>query len=152
MRRLNGFMAGHAVAAVCLISDQLSKWLARDYLADASFNFGLFRFDLVFNTGAAYGLFSGSTSLLLWIGVGVIFYLIVSMKAMTHHFFEMIGYGFILGGAMGNTSDRFFFGRVTDFINIHIIPVFNLADVYLNIGILLIILHVVLYGRRQSPH
>ena len=47
----------------------------------------------------------------------------------------MVAYGFILSGAIGNTMDRILFGKVTDFFNIHVIPVFNVADVSLNIGI-----------------
>ncbi|CCH64718.1 Lipoprotein signal peptidase [Richelia intracellularis HM01] len=53
-------------------------------------------------------------------------------------FWEKLGYGCILGGAMGNGIDRFISGYVIDFLDFRLInfPIFNLADVFINIGII----------------
>ena len=140
----------YGIAVVGFLLDQLTKSMARLHLMSQSVDFGWFRFDLVYNTGAAYGLFSNFTSVLLWVGIVAIVYIMVSLKSLVSHWMEVVAYGVILAGAFGNTADRLMAGRVTDFINIHIIPVFNLADVFLNIGIGCIVLHYVLYARKTD--
>jgi signal peptidase II len=129
--------------------DQITKAMARHVLSDSFVDMGWFRFDLVYNTGAAYGVLSEFTDVLMWIGIAVIVYLIFSIRRLVQHSLEAVAYGCILGGAIGNTLDRIWFGRVTDFINIQIIPVFNVADMLLNIGVLLIIVHYFCYGRHR---
>lgn len=54
---------------------------------------------------------------------------------------EQWGYGLILAGALGNGIDRFLFGYVVDFFDFRLInfPVFNIADVCINIGVILLI-------------
>ena len=54
---------------------------------------------------------------------------------------ELYSYSFILGGTLGNGIDRIIKGYVIDFVNLNFItfPVFNIADVAINIGFLLII-------------
>lgn len=55
---------------------------------------------------------------------------------------EQWGYGFILAGALGNGIDRFLFGYVVDFLDFRLIkfPVFNVADVSINLGIIFLLL------------
>lgn len=55
---------------------------------------------------------------------------------------EQLGYGFILGGALGNGIDRFLAGSVVDFLDFRLIhfPVFNLADVSINVGIICLLI------------
>ena len=54
---------------------------------------------------------------------------------------EIYSYSFILGGTIGNGLDRIMKGFVVDFININIInfPVFNIADISINIGFILLL-------------
>ena len=141
----------YILAIAGFVFDQLTKFVARYYLESQSIDLGLLRFDLVFNTGAAYGLFSSYTQLLLIIGLFVIAYLFYALKSLVDSMFSVIAYGAILAGASGNTFDRLVSGRVTDFINIQIIPVFNFADVYLNIGIACIVLDYVI-SRKKTNH
>jgi len=131
--------------------DQQTKLMARHWLVEQSYDAGFFRFDLVFNTGAAYGVFSDFTSILLWLGVIAIAYIVYSLRTLVRHPMEMVAFGCILAGALGNTFDRLVYGQVTDFINILIIPVFNLADVFLNIGLGAVLLHYLLYERKKTP-
>ena len=130
------------VGLVTFVLDQLTK-----YLVVKTFNLketfaiipGVFHFTYVTNTGAAFSLFSGSVESLRWLS------LIVSLALMAMaiwgprlNFWEKLGYGCILGGAMGNGIDRFILGYVVDFLDFRLInfPVFNLADVFINIGII----------------
>ena len=130
----------YIISFLGIFFDQLTKYYARLYLVNESFQFGFLRFDLVYNTGAAYGYLSNYTKPLLIIGVLVIIYLVYSMKSLIESKLTVLAYGSIFAGACGNTLDRLISGKVTDFINIQVIPVFNIADVLLNLGIIFIIL------------
>ncbi len=57
--------------------------------------------------------------------------------------------GLILGGTIGNGFDRLFYGFVTDFINVHFWPVFNVADSAISTGVVLLIAGTLL---RKEPH
>ena len=109
--------------------------MARLFLSQGSIRLGVMDLDLVYNTGTAYGLFSNFTGLLTWLGVAVIIYLFSQLRNLVNRPFDTIVFGALLAGGIGNTIDRLVFGMVTDFINIHIIPVFNFADIFLNIGL-----------------
>ena len=58
-----------------------------------------------------------------------------------------LAFGMILGGILGNLSDRIFFGYVIDFLNFKIInynfPVFNLADTFIVVGVILLIIAII---------
>jgi len=97
------------VIGIGFFVDQLTKFFAREYLSQSSVDFGLFRFDLVFNTGAAYGLFAGHTLILLFIGLAVIGYLIFSLKTLVTDRYLAVTYGVLIAGALGNTLDRLIF-------------------------------------------
>ena len=58
--------------------------------------------------------------------------------------FELYSYSFILGGTIGNGIDRIYKGFVVDFINLNIInfPVFNIADISINIGFIFLIYNI----------
>ena len=57
--------------------------------------------------------------------------------------------GLILGGTLGNGFDRVVYGTVTDFINFHVWPVFNVADSAISVGVVLMIASYLL---RRNPH
>ena len=102
-------------------------------------------FELVWNTGIGFGLFSQNaniyyhlTSLLILTVIVFLIYLIVKAD-----FTEKILYSLILGGAVGNLYDRLIYFAVPDFIDFHINNfhwfTFNIADIFITIGIILII-------------
>ncbi|MGA0241609.1 MAG: signal peptidase II [Candidatus Marinamargulisbacteria bacterium] len=133
-----------------LLLDQASKYMARQALIDGPIDLGWFQLTLIYNTGAAYGLFSNHTLILTGLGVVAIAYLIIWSPPLIKHPYDLMAYACILGGAVGNTLDRLVFGHVTDFINIHIIPVFNVADTLLNIGIIILVYQWLVHERKQS--
>ncbi len=130
------------VAIISLIFDQLTKsWVVQNFQLDDTMPVwsGVFHFTFVRNTGAAFSLFTQSTGWLRWLS------LIVSIGLMVLAAFgpymnkwDQLGYGFILGGALGNGIDRFFRGYVIDFLDLRLIhfPVFNIADISINLGLL----------------
>lgn len=97
------------------------------------------------NTGAAWSILDDNTWIVtvisLLIIIGIIYYVYrnrVSKKILK------IGYGLILGGAIGNFIDRIVYGYVIDFIDIDIFgwnyPIFNLADVFIVVGVILVMI------------
>jgi signal peptidase II len=103
-------------------------------------------FDLIWNTGVGFGLLSHNANtyyhlITLLISMVIVFLAYLIMKA---DFFEKILYSLILGGALGNLYDRLFFFAVPDFIDFHINSfhwfTFNIADIFITLGIILIII------------
>lgn len=139
------------IASCGFLLDQLTKYWARVALKSQSFDFGLFRFDLVFNTGAAYGIFSDYTFALLILGIIVIAYILLKINSFVQTPLDAYAYGCLIAGALGNTFDRLVFAKVTDFINIQIIPVFNIADTLINIGVILLFYQWFIYDRKNKP-
>ena len=108
-------------------------------------DFLLFKLDFVKNYGAAFNIFSGSRVFLSLISIFfsiVLIYLILRMNTLNS--FDLYSYSFILGGTIGNGIDRIYKGFVVDFINLNIInfPVFNIADVSINIGFIFLLLNI----------
>ncbi|OGW82344.1 MAG: signal peptidase II [Omnitrophica bacterium RIFCSPLOWO2_12_FULL_44_17] len=125
-----------------LAVDQVSKWVAIEFLKpEASIpvirNF--FHFTYVENTGIAFGLLQEHSGfLLIFISLSVLAILaFASYFTRREIFIKRIAYGFILGGAIGNLTDRIRFGYVVDFLDFRIWPVFNLADSFITIGVCL---------------
>ena len=105
-------------------------------------DFLLFKLDFVKNYGAAFNIFSGSRILLSLISIFfsiLLIYLI--FRKNTLNSFDLYSYSFILGGTIGNGIDRIYKGFVVDFINLNIInfPVFNIADISINIGFIFLL-------------
>ena len=106
----------------------------------------LLNFTLVKNEGAAFSLFSNSTSILTIISIIVSLILItIILKYPPKSFWNLLGLAFLLGGTLGNGIDRLFKGYVIDFIELVPInfPIFNLADVAINIAIICFLLDVI---------
>ena len=135
------------VALLGLILDQLTKYLVTQTFTEIGDSFPLwenvFHFTYVINTGAAFSFFRGGVSWLRWLSLIVSLGLIVfAWYVPKMNKIEQLGYGFILAGALGNGIDRFLFGYVVDFLDFRLIkfPVFNLADVSINLGIVFLLL------------
>jgi len=108
-------------------------------------DFILFKLDFVKNYGAAFNIFSGSRIFLSLISILfsiLLIYLI--FRKDTLNLFDLYSYSFILGGTIGNGIDRIYKGFVVDFINLNIInfPVFNIADVSINIGFIILLFNI----------
>ena len=108
-------------------------------------DFLLFKLDFVKNYGAAFNILSGSRVFLSLISIIfsiLLIYLI--FKKNTLNPLDLYSYSFILGGTIGNGIDRIYRGFVVDFINLNIInfPVFNIADISINIGFIILLYNI----------
>ncbi len=146
-------------AFVSLILDQLTKsWVVKNFHLNESWPLlpGVFHFTYITNTGAAFSLFSQGGGWLRWLSLAVSLGLIaLALFGPLLGRWEQIGYGSILGGALGNGIDRFIDGRVVDFLDFRLIhfAVFNLADVFINVGIVcLLIASLQKISTSDRPH
>ncbi|SHG96496.1 signal peptidase II [Kaistia soli DSM 19436] len=147
---------GLSIVAVVVVIDQLSKAVAEAKLAYQQFIellpiLALYR---VHNTGIAFSLGHGFDSLLLVGGTALITLVVLYLwsTAIEGGRIVAIGFALITGGAIGNLIDRIRFGYVVDFLYLHLgdrgLFVFNLADVALTIGPILLAWHYLLGGRK----
>jgi len=134
-----------AIAVGILLLDQVTKALVVQYLpAQVSWNPFPFLGRLVTlthvrNTGAAFGLLSGQSSLLTVIAVGVMVMILLLFRQLPHQRrLIQLSLGLQLGGAAGNLIDRLRVGYVIDFIDFHFWPVFNVADSAIVIGVIIL--------------
>ena len=88
----------------------------------------------VVNTGVAFSFFVGNN--LFFLLLGIIFFFGLSWWYWKE---PSIGILFLAAGALGHVLDRIFYGGVIDFIDVGFWPVFNLADVFLVIGVVLLL-------------
>ncbi|MGB7086431.1 MAG: signal peptidase II [Phormidesmis sp.] len=131
------------VAILGVILDQLTKqWVMGSFELGQSITIvpGILNFTYVTNPGAAWSLFSENGEWLKWLSMLVSLVLaIYGWVVRMPNQWEAAGYGFILSGAFGNGIDRLLFGEVVDFLQVLPatgFPVFNLADVWINVGII----------------
>ena len=96
------------------------------------------------NKGAAWSILEDQRILLLIISVIVLFLINKAMNKEKLDKLEIVSYGMIIGGIVGNLFDRIFYSFVIDFIDFRIFgynyPVFNFADTFIVIGIILMII------------
>lgn len=130
-----------AVVAVVVLADQLTKWWAVDRLPAGPVHV-VWRLDLAlsYNRGSAFSLFQGATPLIVVVAAALVGVLAVMVwRAPTLGRAAILG--LILGGALGNLSDRLFrgdHGAVVDFVDVHVWPTFNVADACITVGCVLL--------------
>ena len=151
-KRLHGAFYGIAVAVI--LFDQVTKSLVRANL-DMGQSFpveGFFRITHIANSGAAFGLFSNQGIFLsLTAAIGIIALLVYHRAPYFSGFIPKLSLGLQLGGAMGNLVDRLRLGSVTDFVDLRIWPVFNLADTAIVLGVILLAFYVAVIHREPAP-
>lgn len=122
--------------------DQFTKMLVRAnlHIYESIPSEGMFRFTYATNTGAVFGIFSDQTLIMTiasFVGVGILLYFYHSYSGSGR--LVRISLGLLLGGAVGNLLDRVLMGQVTDFIDVGVWPIFNLADSAIVTGITILI-------------
>ena len=129
-----------------VLIDQFTKYLMfHNKKLFINKDFLLFKLDFVKNYGAAFNIFSGSRIFLSLISIIfsiLLIYLILRKNTINQ--FDLFSYSFILGGTIGNGIDRILKGFVIDFINLNIInfPVFNIADISINVGFIFLLYRI----------
>ena len=145
---------------ICIfLTDRLSKvWVignekisGESYFSVAPF----LNFDLIWNDGIAFGLFSfeHKTSYNLMTAVIVLITLIIFWMITKTKDIEKLGFMMIFGGSLGNIFDRLYYNSVPDFIDIYINNfhwfIFNVADIFISLGVILLIV-LELFRKNKS--
>jgi len=141
------------VAAFVLVVDQTTKVLALHHLSEAPRHiFGPFGLQLTYNSGSAFSLLQGSTGPLLILDLALVAVLgWLGFRATT--LLMRLGLGMILGGALGNITDRLVHHHgtsVVDFISLSHWPTFNAADSAITIGAIIVVIAVLTDSRHDA--
>lgn len=140
----------YILTLVIFIIDQISKSIISTYLTlnksiEVINNFFYLRY--INNTGASWGILSNSKILLIILSLLAIIILIRYMYSFKKTKLNLIGFGFLLGGILGNLSDRILYGYVRDFLDFIIFkydfPVFNIADIFIVLGVIILVISII---------
>jgi signal peptidase II len=157
MPAVRAWRAPVAIALAVIALDQLTKhWAVTRLGTDREIDlFWTLRLNLAFNNGMAFGQAQGFGPVIAVIATVVIVYLLVSLQTEASTM-GTIGMGLLIGGAAGNLIDRLFRGDdgflqggVVDFIDFQWFPIFNIADIAINVGAALLILNGILTARTH---
>ena len=140
------FYISFSIVALIYFLDRLSKiyviQLDKNNLGSDIFNSAYLNIVLIWNKGIAFGLLSFNESYLyniisLIIAIIIIVLVIMSLKSKGFKRYSLL---MIIGGALGNLHDRFFFNAVPDFIDFHIGNfhwfIFNVSDIFITLGVI----------------
>ncbi len=144
----------YAVAAAVLVADQASKFAVVSAFAPRESHPiipGVLDLTYTTNTGGAFGMMPWATSVLAVVAGLVAVALIVYGPRLTAAGRAIeVSSALLLGGALGNLIDRARLGHVTDFVDLHFWPVFNVADIGITVGAILFVITLLLESREQN--
>ena len=142
-----------AIISIVLFSvDQIIKTLAFNYLTNIKIVPGFLSLIYAKNEGVAFSLLSGNRIFIIMLSLILIFALIYilykdHLSKNDNSLLTSVSYGLLFGGIFGNLFDRVLRGYVIDYIAInifgHSLPIFNLADIGITIGVILMFIDVI---------
>jgi len=140
---------GFVIIFIAFILDRVSKILIINHSntfgkLDMSLN-PFLNLNLIWNEGIAFGLFSFDEknyyNLLTFLIIGIILVLLWLMFRSSG--LEKLGFASVIGGSLGNVTDRIFYSSVPDFIDLNYNGfhwfVFNVADIFITLGVMILI-------------
>jgi len=135
-----------------ILIDQISKLIISKYLVNSNFILipKFLMFTYIKNFGAAFGILEGKRIFFIIITVIVSSYLIYELIKSKEKF-NTLSLVLIISGILGNFIDRVVFGYVRDFISFGIFnPVFNLADSFIVIGVIIYVINMFVGDKNES--
>ena len=159
MIKKNFFINSSFILLIFLL-DRISKtyviYLDKKLLGSEIFSSKYLNIDLIWNEGIAFGLLSFNhenlynlLTILIAVIILVICFMIYKSSGIKKYFLI-----FILGGALGNIYDRIFFNAVPDFIDFHINGfhwfIFNVADIFISLGVIFMIFIEIIDNNRKK--
>jgi signal peptidase II len=144
------FARALGVAAGVIVVDRLTKHAVVSGIAVGGVHKFLPGVQLVHvrNSGVAFGFFSGGGALVLVLTLAALSALLAYFALRPRRPLLWLPVGLLIGGALGNLIDRLGGGSVTDFIKLPLWPAFNVADMAITFGVLVLL--YVLEGRRSE--
>lgn len=137
---------GHKFYQVDLVG-----WSGGEYLRVTDF----FDYVLVWNTGISYGLFGDMPLAVLGVVIALAIAALIVWWWNAAQAVVQLGLMLCIGGAASNAVDRVLYGAVADFFHFHwgetSFYIFNIADVAISLGVLLLILDLLGFGHKKPP-
>ncbi|ABR30849.1 signal peptidase II [Thermosipho melanesiensis] len=120
---------------LAFVIDQITKYIATNYWRFNPKKVLFFYFTYATNKGVAFGLFSNSKEIVVYLTLAITIFLSIIPLVKRLDFLTNMFLGFIIGGALGNVVDRIRFGYVVDFVTMPYWPtIYNLADFFILLG------------------
>ena len=147
------FAKAGLVLVIVVVADQVTKALVRGGIDVGEEDSVLPAVTLVHvrNTGVAFGAFAGG-------GAIVVVLVVAALSALLYYFFTHLDKrlvwlptGMLLGGSIGNIIDRVRDGAVTDFVKLPAWPAFNVADIAITFGVLVLLWVIEQGDERRAP-
>lgn len=150
--RLARWAVAAAVALSVVVADQLLKLAVVGDLAlgERREIVGIVAIERTENTGVAFGLASGAPAALVGVAALCVAAVLAWLASRIPWPFGPIGLGLIVGGALGNVADRLTRSAVVDYVDIGPWPTFNLADVAISVGVLLLAIGAIKHDGRAN--
>lgn len=146
-----------AIAGLIIVLDQITKHWAVSTLSPGQPRHVVWtlQWNLTFNRGMAFSAGQGAGVIIGIIALIVVVVVFVAVRKSTARL-PVVAAGFVVGGALGNVIDRLFRGdgwmrgAVVDFVDFQWFPIFNVADMAINVGAACYILWALLDSRRSA--
>lgn len=142
------------VIAATFIADQVSKAAVQMFMCQGEsipVAPPVFYITYIMNPGAAFGLLAYRTPFFIAIGILLVAGVLIGYKKIpAGNNLVRYGLALLLGGALGNLADRLRYGRVVDFLDFRVWPVFNLADMAIVAGVCFLVWELVKDSGNKS--
>lgn len=142
------------ISLAVIILDRVTKILVQSYLAEGEsipVVPGVMSLTYILNPGAAFGMLEHQRLFFILMTVAVIAVLIYFWRRIKEEAIVVqLGAAFFLGGAVGNLIDRIETGFVIDFFDFYFWPIFNVADIFICVGVGLIVWNIVMDECRKT--
>ncbi|TML18453.1 MAG: signal peptidase II, partial [Actinobacteria bacterium] len=142
-----------AVAFASIGADQLTKAIVTSQLGlnDSVQIAGPLSIHHVQNSGIAFGLFASATSLVILLTVAAVAWMLYFFaRSGSRHPVLPVALGLVIGGSVSNLIDRVRLGHVTDFLDLKFWPAFNLADSFIVVGVVILLLALVVTDHQSG--
>lgn len=151
---------GILIAIGVIVLDQISKMFVYSYLLEVGKAVevtSFFNLVSAWNTGVSFSMFNNlgvnGVYILSAFSLGVVLFLLFWLNK-EKSLYMRVSLGFVIGGAIGNVIDRIRLGAVYDFLDVHVgihhWPAFNVADSFICVGAVLIILDGIVFCNKKD--
>lgn len=144
--RYSKYITIFSTALIIVLIDQITKFLVRANLQlkeSVPVISNIFHLTYIHNFGAGFGILQQQQWILVFISVVVVGIILYNLdRVKDKEILLQFLVGFILGGTIGNMVDRISYGFVKDFLDFRIWPIFNVADSFVTIGVIGLIIYL----------
>ena len=152
---INKIIVLSVLIVLVLALDLVTKYVFDGMYAEGTgVSLGIFNLIIVHNHGAAWGIFSGNqVGLVILSLIFLVIFIWFYVKDKKKSWLLTVTFAFLCAGCIGNLYDRLVFGYVRDFIQFAFwqsFPVFNFADVFLTVGVVMFVIYLLIYSFKKE--